>query len=137
MFAKPSPYMKKRRYELKRNMTPQEKALYYGIFKTLREKKIADFTHQEIINDEYIVDFCCDKLMLVVEIDGSQHRSEEGEKEDRIRTARLNELGLKVVRYDNKMIDENYDGVCSDILRQMQERAEELDVPINWFGMDH
>ena len=136
MFAKPSAYMKARRYELKRNMTPQENKLYYGIFKNLRDLKIAKFTHQEIINDEYIVDFCCDRLMMVVEIDGSQHRSEEGEKEDRMRTARLNELGLKVIRYDNKMIDENYPGVCSDILGKMQERADELHVTINWFGFN-
>ena len=117
MFKKAGPYLRKKRMELKQNMTEEESHMWYDFFQVWKERGGPDFTHQEIINDEYIVDFCCDELKLVVEIDGFQHCSPEGIEKDRIRTKRLEGLGLMVIRYTNKEIHENYKGVCQDIMR--------------------
>ena len=54
--------------ELRKNMTKEEKQLWYNY---LRKCKVR-FLRQKVI-DNYIVDFYCSKLNLVIELDGSQH----------------------------------------------------------------
>jgi very-short-patch-repair endonuclease len=60
----------------------------------------------------YIVDFLCPSKKLVIEIDGSQHYTDEGMEYDRLRTAYLEGLGLRVLRFSNKEIDNSFDSVC-------------------------
>ena len=50
----------------------------------------------------YIVDFYCMKAALIVEADGGQHSLPE-EAEDRIRTASLQKLGIRVLRFGTAM----------------------------------
>ena len=53
---------------------------------------------QRIIGD-YIVDFFCPRAKLVIEVDGSQHYSDEMVEADRKRDDYLKNQGLKVLRY--------------------------------------
>ena len=53
--------------------------------------------------------------IFTVELDGSQHFSEEGIKRDRFRTERLEGYDLNVIRFTNREIDENFLGVCEYI----------------------
>ncbi len=59
--------------QLRKNMTKEEKHLWYDFLKNYSEK----FSRQKILN-RYIADFYCASAKLVVELDGSQHYSDEG-----------------------------------------------------------
>ena len=51
----------------------------------------------------------------MIEIDGSQHYTEQGIQSDRFRTERLEEYDLTVIRFTNRQIDTNFRGVCEYI----------------------
>ena len=91
-------------------MTPHERKLWYMFLKNYPFR----FQRQKTI-DHFIVDFYCHKAKLVIEIDGSQHYSEEGKAYDEERTAALESYGLKVLRFSNTDIDRNFSGVCEAI----------------------
>jgi very-short-patch-repair endonuclease len=58
----------------------------------------------------YIVDFVCLELLLIVEVDGATHESKEAEIKDAYRDSRLSEVGFTVLRFSswevlNNMVD--------------------------------
>ena len=63
----------------------------------------------------YIVDFYCHQAKLVVELDGSQHYEPDEAKKDRIRTAYLDSLGLRVLRFTNLEVLQQFRSVCESI----------------------
>ncbi len=104
--------------ELRKNMTKEERHLWYDFLKDYPIK----FTRQKILG-KYIVDFYCAKAKLVIELDGSQHYSEEGEQNDIERTSYLNGYGFQVVRILNSEINNNFKGVCVYIDKIVSERV--------------
>jgi very-short-patch-repair endonuclease len=70
---------------------------------------------RQVPKGSYIVDFLCPEVGLVVELDGGQH-SEQAAYDAR-RTAYLNSLGLRVLRFWNGEVLENCNGVCLTILQ--------------------
>ncbi len=86
------------------------------IWQLLRAKRFMNlkFRRQHVIAP-YIVDFYCHELGLVIELDGSQHNTEEGRAYDVERTKFLEALGLKVVRYRNYEVLEQTDVVLEDL----------------------
>ena len=106
---------------LRKNMTPEEKHLWYDLLKRLpvtvnRQKTIGDF----------IVDFYIASARLVIEIDGQQHNSSEHAEADRKRDYDLYKLGNTVLRYSNRDIRERFSVVCEDILRHLGLSYEDL-----------
>ena len=99
---------------LRKNMTPQERKLWYDFLKPLP----IVFKRQKIIG-RYIVDFYCPSMQLVIELDGGQHYEKQGRKQDALRDEDLQSLGLRVLRYSNDDVMYNFDGVCEDILRNL------------------
>lgn len=97
--------------ELRKNMTPWEKKLWYQFLNRYPVR----FQRQKAI-DRFIVDFYCAEAALVIELDGSQHFEAAGDAADRERDSALEALGLKVLRYSNRVIAENFRCVCEDIL---------------------
>ena len=95
---------------LRNNATRQENRLWYDFLKYQPQQ----FYRQRIVG-QYIVDFYCDKVKLVIELDGSQHYNEEQMQYDNERTKYLNSLNLKVLRFSNLDIDKNFEGVCKTI----------------------
>ena len=95
---------------LRKNATPQENHLWYDF---LRQYEVR-FQRQKAIGN-YIVDFYCFRAKLVVEIDGSQHFTEEEIAYDQQRTAYLEKLGLHVIRISNRQIHEEFRSVCEHI----------------------
>jgi very-short-patch-repair endonuclease len=63
----------------------------------------------------YILDFYCSKIKLDIEIDGLQHLSIVESEHDAIRTGKLNQLGITVVRFMNDQINNDFDNVCMQI----------------------
>lgn len=70
------------------------------------------FVRQKPI-DVYIVDFYCAELRLVIEIDGDSHAEQIAY--DSQRTSRLNALGLTVLRYANREVLQELEGVYEDL----------------------
>ena len=92
---------------LRKNMTRQERKIWYDF---LRNHKYKWYRQRRIEN--YIVDFYCDKLHLVIEIDGGQHYEERQKAYDEERTKMLNNNGIEVIRIANNEVDRNFLGVC-------------------------
>jgi very-short-patch-repair endonuclease len=72
---------------------------------------------------QYIVDFYCPKLRLVIEIDGATHCTEEEKNNDRVRQEYLENLGLTVKRYWNIDIKNNFSEVIYDIQKVCEQLA--------------
>ena len=97
--------------ELRRNMTLEERLLWYKYLRSLPVR----FCRQKPI-DNYIVDFYSPKLKLVIELDGGQHYDEGvGQANDVVRTRALESHGLTVMRFTNTDIKKNFSGVCCQI----------------------
>ena len=95
---------------LRKSATPQENHLWYDFL----SKYDVRFQRQKAI-DNFIADFYCHRAKLIIEIDGSQHYTEEGKQYDKERTAFLEEYGISVIRIPNTEIHENFRGVCDYI----------------------
>jgi very-short-patch-repair endonuclease len=106
---------------LRKQMTKQEKRLWYDFLRTFP----VQFNRQKVI-DDFIVDFYCHSAHLVVELDGGQHFEPETFQKDIERTKRLNSLGLKVLRFTNNEVDHNFIEVCAAIQETVESslRAE-------------
>ena len=102
---------------LRREMTPHERKLWYLFLRKYPVK-----IYKQRIIDRYIVDFYCASAKLVIELDGTQHYEEQGSANDVRRTEVLESYGLQVIRYSNREIDREFNAVCEDIHRIIQER---------------
>jgi type I restriction enzyme R subunit len=89
----------KRARELRQKQTPAEEVMW----ELVRNRQVAElkFRRQHQVGP-YIVDFFCDKLKLVVELDGSAHEIEAQQKKDKKREAYLLSLGFTVLRFENE-----------------------------------
>jgi very-short-patch-repair endonuclease len=79
-----------------------------------------DFHRQRPI-DNYIADFFCHELMLVIELDGFSHQLDEVIKKDEIIEKRLNILGLKVLRFHDREVYHDIWNVLREIERYIVE----------------
>lgn len=107
--------------ELRKNMTKEEKKLWYDF---LRNHPVR-FSRQKILG-KYIVDFYSAALKLVIEIDGLQHDSEEGILYDAERTAFLEGYGLTVIRIKNSSVNNNFSKVCKYIEEIITQKQNSL-----------
>jgi len=96
--------------QLRKDMTAQERRLWYQY---LRMHPIR-FQRQKVIGN-YIVDFYCHRAKLVIEIDGSQHYTDEGQRYDEKRDEVLKSLGLSICRVANNDVNERFSAVCQHI----------------------
>ena len=98
--------LKRYAVEMRKNMTYEEKKVWYQILKC-REPKF----HRQRIIGNYIVDFYCPKLKLIIEIDGYQHFYEEHKEYDGKRTEYLEKLGFYVLRFENTEVNKDIETV--------------------------
>ena len=99
-----------RAQSLRKNMTKEERHLWYDFLKMLPVT-----IHRQRIIGRYIVDFYCAKIGLVIELDGGGHYTAEQIEKDNIRTKNLESMKLTVIRICNLDIDRNFRGVCEYI----------------------
>ena len=104
--------LKKYSRELRTNMTDAERLLWSRI----RRKQLKDcqFYRQKIIGN-YIVDFYCPKSNLIIALDRGQHYSDEGMRKDKIRDNYLENLGLTVLRFSDRDVLKNLQGVLEAV----------------------
>ncbi|MBS1586160.1 MAG: DUF559 domain-containing protein [Bacteroidetes bacterium] len=109
--------LKENRDTLRKNLTPAEATLWKAIKgKQVKNRK---FIRQHSI-ENYIVDFYCPEEMLIVELDGHHHYTVAGMQNDFERDNRLKELGFTILRFENKRIFDDLDGVLEDIAQQFK-----------------
>ena len=108
--------------ELRREMTPQERKLWYCFLRRYPVK-----IYKQRIIDSFIADFYCASARLVIEVDGSQHYTEDGMAYDTARTKCLEKYDSKVIRFSNREIDRKFQAVCNEIDKNIQERRKEYE----------
>ena len=111
--------------ELRRQMTPSEKKLWYGFLRGFQFR----FIRQHPI-DHYIVDFYCPKLKLIIEIDGDSHFSVSGKEYDEKRTQILEGYGLRELRFTNTEVMQSLEEVCKKVI----EIADQVKNPPKGLG---
>ena len=115
-----NPKLKEHSRTLRTNMTDAEQVLWHHI----RRKQIQNmqFYRQKPLL-AFIVDFYCPAAKLVIELDGSQHFEAEHQAKDQDRDAALANLGLRVLRFDNRQVLLETDAVLAVIDEVVRERA--------------
>jgi very-short-patch-repair endonuclease len=96
--------------QIRKNQTEAEKKIWMGLlrgfkFPVLRQRPI----------DNFIVDFYCAKLKLVIEIDGAAHFTDAGKISDRKRDEILNGYGLEVIRFSDNEVMNQFPMICERI----------------------
>jgi cyclase len=106
-----SPVIFGRAKNLRNNQTFAEKLLW----SRLRNNQLGvRFRRQHPISS-FVVDFYCQKHLLVIEVDGNVHLDKTVQMEDQTKTESLIALGLHVVRFTNKEIIDDIDRVVNQI----------------------
>ncbi|MCH7383815.1 endonuclease domain-containing protein [Acinetobacter dispersus] len=106
---------------LRSNMTDAEQLLWQRI----RRKQILGlqfYRQKPILN--FIVDFYCPTVNLVIECDGGQHYTETGLEADQNRDHALSEIGLITLRFSNHQILTEIDAVVERIYYVVRQRLE-------------
>ena len=106
---------------LRKNMTPEEKHLWYDFLKRLPY----NVRRQHNIQN-YIVDFYIAEKRIVIEVDGKQHTSPEHKDADDQRDKFLANWNIVVLRYSNESIRNNFRMVAEDILKNLELNYEDL-----------
>jgi very-short-patch-repair endonuclease len=103
---------------LRRDPTPAEKKLWYEFLRDLAHK----FTRQKPLG-HYVADFYCSRLQLVIELDGDSHYTDQAQRYDDARTAALGLHGVRVLRFTNLEVLQNFESVCTSIAAAMEEQS--------------
>ncbi|MCA1456439.1 endonuclease domain-containing protein [Bradyrhizobium sp. BRP22] len=105
---------------LRRNSTDAERILW----SELRNRRLNGISfRRQVPIESFIADFVCRAAKLVVELDGGQHFSDQGERADAARSAVIEAQGFKVLRVSNLDIMTNRAGVLQTIAAAVVERA--------------
>ena len=97
------------------NMTEAESAFWL----LAKGSGLGEKCRRQYIIGEYIVDFFFRKSMLIVELDGGYHFTEEQQKEDAIRQDWLEHMGYKVLRFTNEQILFDTDRTLAEIKKHL------------------
>ncbi|HUO04234.1 MAG TPA: DUF559 domain-containing protein [Candidatus Binataceae bacterium] len=104
-----NPELIRRAAELRKNMTPEERVMW----DELRGNRMGAYFRRQQLIAPYIVDFYCHRERLVVELDGSPHRRQQGY--DRARDAYLAKYGIRVLRVLNWRVRDDLPAVIEEI----------------------
>jgi len=107
---------------LRRGMTPEERHLWYDFL-----KKMPITVKRQFVVENYILDFFIPSAKIAIEIDGAQHFEPEAKQADLKRDELLANYGIKVLRYTNFDIKKRFDGVATDILKNVGLEYSDMD----------
>lgn len=110
---------KQKRRILRKNSTEAEKL----VWSRLRKRQLAGvkFRRQYSIG-AYVADFYCPEKKLAIEIDGAQHFEEDAMEYDRRREEYMASAGIKTIRFTNKDVFNNMEGVLQKITVTVEEQ---------------
>ncbi|GIV02392.1 MAG: hypothetical protein KatS3mg015_1222 [Fimbriimonadales bacterium] len=109
--------------ELRKIATDAERLLW----RLLRNRALegAKFRRQHPV-PPYVLDFYCHELKLAIEVDGGQHNEPPRKKRDEERTAFLESHGIRVLRFWNREVLHETEGVLEAIYQAIVERRQEV-----------
>ena len=110
------------RRSLRQSQTKAERFLWFA----LRNKRTGYKFYRQFSILNFIVDFCCPKLKIIVELDGGYHEFDGVYEDDMSRQKRIELLGFKVVRYTNLQVYKYLESVWQDIVNHCKEREKTL-----------
>ena len=113
-----NPALKELARELRNNMKFAEKATWRML--NGKQFKGYDFHRQKPIG-EFIADFYCYDLRLVIEIDGITHLDKDVIKKDRIKSQYFNSIGLNILRFTDDLVLGNWMMVEKELIRYIKE----------------
>ena len=109
---------------LSRKLNPQAKTMRHAptaaeqrLWQALRNQALGVRFRRQHVIDQFIVDFCCLKEKLVVEVDGAIHRTAHGR--DALRDGALNRKGFHVLRFTNEQVMDDLASVIAEIRRAL------------------
>ena len=108
MIIRYNPKLKELARQLRNNATKSEIKMWQCL---KRDQMYGYDFHRQKPIDEYIVDFFCNKLQLAIECDGYSHEIQEVFQKDVQKTRRLNELGIRVLRFSDSQIMNDFENV--------------------------
>jgi very-short-patch-repair endonuclease len=104
---------------LRKNSTDAERRLW----SKLRLKNLDGFQfYRQRIIVNYIVDFYCPRAKLVIEVDGGQHYHGKTRSDDLKRDEYLRNIGLKILRFSDRDVLTNMDGVLESVFQNLGVR---------------
>ncbi len=112
-----NPDLLQRAKTLRKNMTPAERKLWEYL--QLLDVKI----YRQRLIGNFIVDFYCSSRKLVIEVDGDSHTPEPAKVYDQERTNVLNGYRLQVVRFTNREVLTEFEGVCLKVAELLVEKT--------------
>ena len=110
--------LKPRANKMSRNMTKSEQLIWFNILSKRQLSGYKFAKQKQIIN--YIADFYCSELLLVIEVDGESHFTPQQILYDEVRTQFLNSINIKVIRISNHDIQNNLEGARAYLLEQIK-----------------
>ena len=105
--------------KLRKESTPAERKLWSRI---RNDQLGVTFRRQHAVGN-YIPDFCSPKARLIIEMDGSQHLEQDASRYDEERTKYLESQGYKVIRFWNKDVMKDIEGVIRAIIFAMESES--------------
>jgi very-short-patch-repair endonuclease len=101
----------------------------WNIWSKLRGNQLGVKIRRQVPCGRYILDFYCPKAKLDIELDGSQHYTEEGMRKDEKRDGYLREQGIKVLRFSDADSLRDPNGVAEAIYEVIEQRLMETETP--------
>ncbi len=102
-----------------RNKSTSAEAVLWNLLKS-RNIRGRKFRRQHSI-DKYIVDFYCPSEKLIIELDGNPHGDYYKIEKDIIRDKYFEALGLKILRFENRIVFQDPDYLLNKIIKVFQE----------------
>ena len=119
-----NPVLKDRASSLRKNMTKAEACLWKYALRAQTMKGYTFNRQRPVLN--YIADFICKKLLLIIEVDGISHFNEIAYTKDNIRQRKLEQNGFKVIRFlDNEVLKD-----MQNVIRCLEITIEEREVEL-------
>ena len=119
MFLGARPFLFEKARELRLHETPAERVLWS---KLSRKQLGVRFRRQHPVVD-YIVDFYCHSLKIVIEVDGPIHETKENTAYDKIRSEELQSFQIRVLRFTNQEVLNNIDEVIEKIRLHLDPKS--------------
>lgn len=120
--------LKEKARSLRNNSTKSEIVLWKNVLKSSQLEGYKFNRQKSLLN--YIVDFFCKELNLIIEIDGSTHDNVEAKISDNCRQNELENAGFNFIRYSGYEILNNIEGIRQDLILKIKE-IEKLGPPPN------
>lgn len=89
------------------------------VWNEIKSSKLGKKFRRQYGVGNYVLDFYCSELRLGIELDGSTHDNLETYEKDQNRQEFIQEQGIKVIRFQNKDVLNNLDGVIEEIKKNL------------------